>query len=151
MAWYERLLKKIGKGEPVPQYYNPITDDYEVLEGEDGANFVKVKGDVSVKADTPLHTQAQPLRNLLTGSLTVTSTAVELKVGAARMSGRRQVILYAPSAGTVYYGTSGVTSGTGLPISAGQEEIYFDVDDSSPALFVVSDGINRTVKVGEVS
>lgn len=157
MAWYEKLLKKVGKGEPVPQYFNDTTNDYEVIKGEEGATFVKVKNfpgqqDVQIKgSDNALEVKGEALNDIATGSLTVISTAVELKVGAFALVNRKQIILHPPSAGTIYWGKSDVTSATGSPLSSGQQPIYFDVDAGSPALFAVSDGTNRTVRVVEIS
>lgn len=42
MAGNTVAIRKDVEGKPGPQYYNPITDTYEFLEGSGGANNVKV-------------------------------------------------------------------------------------------------------------
>lgn len=38
MAFNTVAIKKDVDGKPIPQYYNPITNQYEVLEGSNGAS-----------------------------------------------------------------------------------------------------------------
>lgn len=40
MAYNTKAIKKDVDGKPVPQVYNPVTDDYEVLQGVQGGNRV---------------------------------------------------------------------------------------------------------------
>lgn len=39
-----------SKKQPVPQYFNPKTDQYEVIQGKDGANSFLQKGTVAEEA-----------------------------------------------------------------------------------------------------
>lgn len=50
------------------------------------------------------------------GTLSVSTTAVEAKVGASRLSGRQSLIIFNSSTVNLYYGTTGVTASTGIPI-----------------------------------
>ncbi|MCM3598709.1 hypothetical protein M4D55_23400 [Metabacillus idriensis] len=96
-----------------------------------------------------LPVKAVPIKDMAIADITVTGTAAEIKAGSSALANRKQIMLYAPSAGTIYWGKSGVTSATGLPLAAGSAPLILDVDSSSPKLYAVSDGTNRTVKVGE--
>jgi hypothetical protein len=49
----------------------------------------------------------------VSGTVSVSSTAVEAKVGANRLTGREGITLTNSGPNTVYYGPSGVTSATG--------------------------------------
>jgi hypothetical protein len=42
MAYNTKAIVKDVNGKPIPQYYNPETDQYEVLQGHDGANRVEL-------------------------------------------------------------------------------------------------------------
>lgn len=52
----------------------------------------------------------------LTGTVSVSTTEVEAKVGSSRLDRRQSIILYNKGANTVYYGPTGVTSTTGIPL-----------------------------------
>lgn len=53
----------------------------------------------------------------LTGAVvTVGTTQVEAKVGATRNSKRQRLLIYNGSAAIVYYGATGVTTATGVPV-----------------------------------
>lgn len=43
MAWYNKILKKIGK-EPPSQFFNDEIDDFEIQKGRNGAGFVELSG-----------------------------------------------------------------------------------------------------------
>lgn len=40
MAYNTKSIVKDVNQKPIPQYYNPATDSYEVLQGKNGANKV---------------------------------------------------------------------------------------------------------------
>ena len=44
MAYNTKSIKKDVDGKPIPQYFNPAVDDYEVLQGRNGANRVELYG-----------------------------------------------------------------------------------------------------------
>lgn len=91
-------------------------------------------------------TTATPVVN----ALTVTTGQVELKAGASALTGRKQLIIYPPAAGTIYWGSSGVTSSTGAPMTSTSQPLSFTFNPNIyVALYAVSDGTNRTVQVVE--
>lgn len=56
----------------------------------------------------------------LSGIVTVGTTAVEAKVGGSALSGREILVIYNNSNSTIYYGPSGVTTSTGVPLQKNQ-------------------------------
>ncbi len=44
MAYNTKGIKKDVDSKPIPQYYNPTSDAYEVLQGRNGANRVELYG-----------------------------------------------------------------------------------------------------------
>lgn len=56
----------------------------------------------------------------LSGSLSVTTTQVEAKVGASPLVSRQEVIVFNIGPQTIYYGPSGVSSSTGIPLLKNQ-------------------------------
>lgn len=58
--------------------------------------------------------------SIISGAITVSTTAVAVRVGASNLTNRKMLIIV-PTSGTVYIGaTSGVTTSTGVPIFANQ-------------------------------
>lgn len=98
-----------------------------------------------------LPTRGAGIQDFRTGQVTVTATEVELKAELTAMSGRKQLIVYPPSAGTIYWGKTGVTSTSGAPLAAGGQPVVFDFDPNvAIAVYAINDGTDRTVKVVEV-
>jgi hypothetical protein len=84
-------------------------------------------------------------------SLVVTTAQVELKAGTAALSGRKQMIVYPPSAGTIYWGATGITTSTGAPLASTSQPLIIDFDPTIYVpLYAVSDGTDRTVQVVEL-
>jgi hypothetical protein len=83
------------------------------------------------------------------GALSVSTTAVELKVGATPLD-QRAVVTIQPLDGDVYYGyTSGVTASTGTKIFKGQ--VYpLEATDQLPVYIVAASG-TIDVRITEVS
>jgi hypothetical protein len=42
MAYNTVVIKKDADNKPIPQYYNPTIDEYEVLQGRNGAQWVEL-------------------------------------------------------------------------------------------------------------
>jgi hypothetical protein len=60
-------------------------------------------------------------RDYIAGAISVTTSAVEAKVGASRLVGREMIRIYNnDNFITIYYGPSGVTTSTGEPIGPGE-------------------------------
>lgn len=51
MAFNTKSIIKDANAKPAPQYYNPTTDVYEVLEGANGANKVMLYNDAGQAID----------------------------------------------------------------------------------------------------
>ena len=85
----------------------------------------------------------------LHGALSVTTTAVEVKVGSSVLE-ERTVITIQPIDGDIYFGySSGVTSSTGTKIFKGQ--IYpMEATDKLPVYIVAATG-TVDVRITEVS
>ena len=85
-------------------------------------------------------------QNLTSGALTVGTTAVEIKVGGTRLANRKSVFLFNNSNKTMYWGDSGVTTTTGIPIARG-ESVTIAIEDV--AVFVITDQAGRDARVVE--
>lgn len=82
------------------------------------------------------------------GALTVSTTAVEIKVGVSRVSNRKLVSLYNNSTTTMYWGfTSAVTTDTGTPIQP-NEYWSWAVGGSQP-LYVITTAGSLNARVTE--
>lgn len=93
----------------------------------------------------------QSMEDFENGAVTVTSTQVELKAGSIAMHQRWKLIVFPPTTGTIYWGKSGVTTATGIPLSAGDTPVEFDMLPKKMVnVYAVSDGTNRDVRVLEV-
>jgi hypothetical protein len=92
---------------------------------------------------------ADGIYDFRTDAVTVTATAVELKAGTSALAGRKQMIVYPPTVGTVYWGTSSVTSATGAPLAAGDDPLEFNFANDDVKVYAVSDGTDRSVRVVE--
>lgn len=72
-----------------------------------------------------------------TGSISVSTTSIEAKVGASRLIGRRALLIL-PTNGNVYWGsTSSVTISTGIPIFKNQS-YPLNVTDNIPIWLIAS-------------
>lgn len=80
------------------------------------------------------------------GSLSVTATAVEAKVGASRLERREFLVIHNSSNNTVYYGPDGVTTATGVPLLKDQT-VGLPVGDI--AVFVIAVAGTNTIRVQE--
>lgn len=97
--------------------------------------------------------QTADLINVGTGvqsSLTIGTTAVEVKVGVSRLSNRKLVTLYNNSNVTVYWGYSGsVTTSSGTPIFKNQF-ISWTVGDQQ-SIYVVAGSENNDSRITEAA
>lgn len=75
-------------------------------------------------------------------AITVSTTAIEAKVGASPLSNRKLLTVYNNSNQTIYWGfTSGVLTTTGTPIVKGQQASW-DVGDNQSIFLIASTGSN---------
>ena len=86
MAYNTKPIKKDLDGKPIPQYFNPVTDEYEELRGTGGASstilydnngnpVLIVNGKLSVIAD-PVKVAGND--TILQGNITLNGTAQQL-------------------------------------------------------------------------
>lgn len=114
---------------------------------------VEVPDGVSLAGATIPDSQAVPVRNagttaLATASLTVLAKT-ELTTGDVNLVGRKQLIVYPPSSGTLYWGNDGVTVSTGAPLVAGDSPLVFDFDPTNPLkIYGISD-VSVSIRVVE--
>lgn len=84
----------------------------------------------------------------VSGTLSVTTSAIEAKVGANRLTGRQILSIYNAGPGTIYVGPSGVTSSTGRPIFRDQS---IDMPAGNVAVFLIAGTGTQSVIVQELS
>lgn len=129
------------------------------------ADLTEIQSSESVKivGATSTGLEATPVNSSLTGELftrdiintsgvnaaaSITTTAVEVKVGASRLVNRKAVTVI-PTNGTIYWGfTSGVTVANGMPVLKNQR-VTIAISDNV-AVFAISAG-TVDVRVVEVS
>jgi hypothetical protein len=85
--------------------------------------------------------------SFLSGTITVSTTVVEAKVGATRLSTRQYLSIHNTGPGTIYLGTNTVTSSTGRPILRDQS---IDLPIGNLGVYLVSGQGNNTVIVQEL-
>ena len=84
------------------------------------------------------------------GTLTVGTTAVEVKVGVNKLTGRKTVTLFNNSNSTIYWGyTNVVTTSNGTPIFKNQT-IIWNVGDSL-SIYVIAGNANNNTRITEGS
>lgn len=82
------------------------------------------------------------------GSLTVGTTAVEVRVGASRLAGRKTVSLHNNSNQTIYWGyNSAVTTSTGTPIERA-EFVVWSIGEDLP-IFVIAGSAGNNARITE--
>lgn len=69
MAFNTKSIIKDVNQKPVPQYYNPTTDGYEVVEGKAGATKVVVTETEGVKTFYGLSTDVKPADGNIKGNV----------------------------------------------------------------------------------
>jgi hypothetical protein len=86
----------------------------------------------------------------LEGSLIVGTSAVEIRVGASPLMGRKEVTLFNNSNSTIYWGyTSGVTISTGTPIVKNQF-VTWAVGDLLP-VYVIAGSAGNNCRITEAA
>jgi hypothetical protein len=87
---------------------------------------------------------AEIVSTLVQGLITVTNTQIEAKVGASRSSGRQMLRIYNSSNVTIYIGTTGVTTGTGEPLTKGNW-INIPASDALAIFLIAASGSNSVI------
>jgi len=122
MAYNTKPIKKDLDGKPIPQYFNPVTDEYEELRGTGGASrtilydnngnpVLIVNGKLSVIAD-PVKLAGND--TILQGNITLNGTAQQLHSNTSCKIVTIQA--HPDNQGYVYVGKSNVSSTTHMAV-----------------------------------
>ena len=83
------------------------------------------------------------------GTLTVGTTAVELKVGASVLANRKTCGLDNSSNSTIYWGyTNAVTTANGRRIFKNQTDAEWDVSDGA-SIWLIAESAGNTIRISE--
>jgi hypothetical protein len=84
----------------------------------------------------------------IAGSISVSTTQVEAKVGASRVATRETLRIFNNSSTTIYFGPAGVTSSTGEPIFKNQ---WVNIPIGDIAVFLITaSGTAADVRIQEL-
>lgn len=134
------------KNNPVPQFKNGKLNIFQEQLGN-YAPFVQIVDDNGIPLFSPTnpgYIKESGISSFKTASVTITSTVKELTAG---LSNRNKLIVYPPTSGTIYWGTSSVTSSNGAPLKSGDSPIEFPLNDTTLKIYAVSDGTDRDIRV----
>ncbi len=134
MSYNTKNLLTDGDGKPIPQYYNPTTDEFEPLYGENNATRHSIVGSFANVNKAPV-----------VGAKTIGTVAAELFAGASRLSNRQYMEVFNEGTLPIYYGASGVTTANGFPIQPGEYRAF--AIDATPIYAIAS--ANNAVRVEE--
>ncbi|WP_027309425.1 hypothetical protein [Caloramator sp. ALD01] len=145
MSYQTANLKRDANGIVVPQYYNPGTEQYEVLIGNNGA----INANVNIGTVTAISVETIT-STPVTGVKTVTSTAAEIFAGASAKANRRKMVIKNEDAVLrVRIGSSSVTQQNGFPVEPGAiVELQFDPSIYVP-IYAISEGAQVQISVFE--
>ena len=85
----------------------------------------------------------------LAGSISVSTTQIEAKVGASRLESRETLRIYNNSNTTIYFGPSGVTSLIGEPIFKNQW-VNIPVNGNLAVFLITASGTASDVRIQEI-
>lgn len=109
--------------------------------GIDGSNNLQ---SLSVDTSGKLNINKASKGGGVQSALTVSTSAVELKVGGSALTNRINATLYNNSLVLIYWGyTNAVTTSTGTPIQPGQA-MSWDVGSSTSVYLIAAAGSNNT-------
>jgi hypothetical protein len=101
----------------------------------------------SVSGNNDLQVRDSINTAISSGAITVSTTVVEAKVGASRLTNRK-VIVITPTTGVIYWGSSsGVTSATGTPIFKNQS-LTLSFTDAIPVYLIGTAGTDVRIVEG---
>jgi hypothetical protein len=121
--------------------------------GNNHIGSVDIANGITVTGSQIPDAQAIPVRNagttaLATASLTILNK-MEITTGDPNLVDRKQLIIYPPDTGTLYWGNDSVTVATGAPLRPGDSPLIFDFDPNNPLkIYGVSD-TTVTIRVVE--
>jgi hypothetical protein len=85
----------------------------------------------------------------LQGVISVTTSQVEAKVGASRLTSRQNLRIFNNSDRTIYFGPSGVTSSIGEPLYK-QQWVELPVGDSIGVYLITASGTATDIRIQEI-
>lgn len=88
-------------------------------------------------------------QSYVSGSISVSTSAVEAKVGASRLTGRETLRIYNNSNTTIYFGPSGVTASTGEPIFKNQW-VNIPIGDQLAVFLITASGTASDIRIQEI-
>lgn len=124
MPFNTKPIKKDLENKPIPQYFNPATDDFEDLRGRNGASYVELVGANGVPLATPSGKLAVRCAELEAELGSIKSELAEIK---SRLRERMD-----------YYGKSTDPRPTNVPIGA----TFFIIDTQAVEMW---DGVQWVV------
>lgn len=78
------------------------------------------------------------------GSISVGTSAVQVKVGGSNLSNRQCLVIFNKSTSTIYRGGSDVTTSNGVPIEPSQETVLY-VSDSIDVFLIAGSASNNVI------
>lgn len=87
---------------------------------------------------------AEIVGGYIQGSVTVTTSEIEAKVGGSRLAGRQMLRIYNGSNAVVYFGPTGVTTATGEPIEK-KQWINIPASDALALFLIAASGSNAVI------
>lgn len=84
------------------------------------------------------------------GPISVTTSQIEAKVGASRLTGREVLRIFNNSSTTIYFGPSGLTSSTGEPLYK-QQWVELKVKDTLGIYLLTASGTASDVRIQEMA
>ena len=97
-----------------------------------------------------VYTQDVISESIVEGVLTVTTTPIEVKVGAARLPRRILITIFNNGSQVIYWGTNAVSSVTGLPIFK-KQTVFLPISDTVPIYVCTSTGSNMSTLIKEMA
>lgn len=139
MAWDTKTIIRDPAGAGLPQYYSALSDQYQVVQGENGAIYVKITSYADRMSS-----------NLAVGAKTVVTTAAAMFAGSSRLANRYLMAVYNGSTNIVYWGASGVTTATGYPLLPGDSVVFRFNPNNATDIYFVSES-NSSLRVVELA
>ncbi len=123
MSYSTVNIKSDANGKPIPQYYSSDNDQYEVLEGEGGANKVIMASVTAAKLQKDAQSRT---------SITCVDADTDYGAGAVIPAGTKYIVVWAEASFVVAVDEATTASvGVGVPANAPQTfPVVFGAGDS---------------------
>ncbi|MDN4185434.1 hypothetical protein [Bacillus subtilis] len=123
--------------------------------GDKHIGSVNVDNAVTLGGSAIPQTQPIPIReaginDFRVGGVSVGVTPVLAKSGTNPLTNRRELTIYPPESGVIYWGKQGVASTTGAPLTSNDSPLTFKLHSQSPDVYLVAD-TETVVTIVEVS